>query len=207
MKVVILCGGKGTRIRGVDDTVPKPMIPVGAQPIVVHIMEHYAFYGHRDFVLCLGYLGSVIREFFGTSPSGKTETVSFALPRAGKANVTLVDTGLDAMTGARVRKIRDVYLLDIFVREQPQPFRVDGSTVNYRSFLGSQVSHSSSLNFRRFTIGTIAVDRTSVATNDCDPSPDSARVQAAKPAIFPAPSTSGSCRTRPFANKIGRAHV
>lgn len=50
----------------------------------------------------------------------------------------------------RVRKIRDVYLLDIFVREQPQPFRVDGSTVNYRSFLGSQVSHSSSLNFRRF---------------------------------------------------------
>ncbi|MFZ9730875.1 MAG: sugar phosphate nucleotidyltransferase [Ilumatobacteraceae bacterium] len=108
MKVVILCGGKGTRIRGVDDTVPKPMIPVGSQPIVVHIMEHYAFYGHRDFVLCLGYLGSVIREFFGASPSGKTETVSFALPRAGSAIVTLVDTGLEAMTGARVRKIREV---------------------------------------------------------------------------------------------------
>jgi len=108
MKVVILCGGKGTRIRGVDDSVPKPMIPVGAQPIVVHIMEHYAFYGHRDFVLCLGYLGSVIREFFGASPRGETETVSFALPRAGNVKVTLADTGLESMTGARVRKIQSL---------------------------------------------------------------------------------------------------
>jgi glucose-1-phosphate cytidylyltransferase len=106
MKVVILCGGKGTRIRGVDDTVPKPMIPVGSQPIVVHIMEHYAFYGHRDFVLCLGYLGNVVREFFGASNDGNIETVSFTLPRAGKTNVTLVDTGLEAMTGARVRKVQ-----------------------------------------------------------------------------------------------------
>ena len=114
MNVVILCGGKGTRIRGVDDTVPKPMIPIGSQPIVVHIMEHYAFYGHRDFVLCLGYLGSVVREFFGASPSGKTETVTFALPRAGEVNVTLVDTGLEAMTGARVRKIREVVDNDDF---------------------------------------------------------------------------------------------
>jgi glucose-1-phosphate cytidylyltransferase len=114
MKVVILCGGKGTRIRGVDDTVPKPMIPVGSQPIVVHIMEHYAFYGHRDFVLCLGYLGSEIRKFFGASPSGGTETISFALPRGGEAKVTVVDTGLEAMTGARVRKIRDVVANDDF---------------------------------------------------------------------------------------------
>lgn len=106
MKVVLLCGGKGTRIRGVDDTVPKPMIPVGSQPIVVHIMEHYAFFGHRDFVLCLGYLGNVIREFFGATVSGVSEMVAYDLPVAGRVNVTLVDTGLDAMTGARVRKIR-----------------------------------------------------------------------------------------------------
>jgi len=108
MKVVLLCGGKGTRIRGVDDAVPKPMIPVGSQPIVVHIMQHYAFYGHRDFVLCLGYLGNVVREFFGATSSAVEETVSFELPTAGQVNVTLVDTGLDAMTGARVRKIRHV---------------------------------------------------------------------------------------------------
>jgi glucose-1-phosphate cytidylyltransferase len=115
MNVVILCGGKGTRIRGVDDTVPKPMIPVGAYPIVVHIMEHYAFYGHRSFVLCLGYLENVIREFFGASPTGDTETVTFALPRAGNVSVTLVDTGLEAMTGARVRKIRGLVGDDDFL--------------------------------------------------------------------------------------------
>jgi glucose-1-phosphate cytidylyltransferase len=114
MKTVILCGGKGTRIRGVDDTVPKPMIPVGSQPIVVHIMEHYAFYGHRDFVLCLGYLGNVVREFFGASNNSNTETVSFTLPRAGKTNVTLVDTGLEAMTGARVRKVQELVGNDDF---------------------------------------------------------------------------------------------
>jgi glucose-1-phosphate cytidylyltransferase len=114
MKAVILCGGKGTRIRGVDDTVPKPMIPVGSQPIVVHIMEHYAFYGHRDFVLCLGYLGNVVREFFGASNDGNIETVSFTLPRAGKTNVTLVDTGLEAMTGARVRKVQELVGNDDF---------------------------------------------------------------------------------------------
>ena len=108
MKVVILCGGKGTRIRGVDDSVPKPMIPIGSHPIVVHIMDHYAFYGYHDFVLCLGYLGDVIREYFGASPTGGRETVSFALPRAGVARVTVVDTGLEAMTGARVRKIREI---------------------------------------------------------------------------------------------------
>jgi len=108
MKVVILCGGKGTRIRGVDDSVPKPMIPVGSHPIVVHIMEHYAFYGHRSFVLCLGYLGASIREFFGAATTGGTETVSYNLPRSGEVAVTLVDTGLEAMTGARVRKVREL---------------------------------------------------------------------------------------------------
>jgi len=108
MKVVLLCGGKGTRIRGVDDTVPKPMIPVGSKPILVHIMEHYAFFGHRDFVLCLGYLGNVIREFFGANSSAAGSLAKYSLPIAGSINVNLIDTGLDAMTGARVRKIRNL---------------------------------------------------------------------------------------------------
>ncbi len=106
MKVVILCGGKGTRIRGVDDSVPKPMIPIGSHPIVVHIMGHYAHFGQRDFVLCLGYLGNVIREFFGASHSAEAETVSYELPRGGAVRVTLVDTGLEAMTGARLQRVR-----------------------------------------------------------------------------------------------------
>lgn len=114
MKVVLLCGGKGTRIRGVDDTLPKPMIPVGSHPIVVHIMQHYAFFGHRDFVLCLGYLGGVVRDFFGATTSAVEETVSYTLPMAGTVNVTLMDTGLEAMTGARVRKVRHLVGNDDF---------------------------------------------------------------------------------------------
>jgi glucose-1-phosphate cytidylyltransferase len=64
MKVVILCGGKGTRIRGVDDDLPKPLIPVGNYPILWHIMRSYAHFNHKDFVLCLGHKGETIKNFF-----------------------------------------------------------------------------------------------------------------------------------------------
>ena len=64
MKSIILCGGQGTRIRGVDDNVPKPMIPIGQLPILWHIMKSYAAAGHQEFVLCLGYKSHVIKEFF-----------------------------------------------------------------------------------------------------------------------------------------------
>jgi glucose-1-phosphate cytidylyltransferase len=165
MKVVLLCGGKGTRIRGVDDTVPKPMIPVGSQPIVVHIMEHYAFYGHRDFVLCLGYLGDVIREFFGASPSGGTETVSFALPRGSEAKVTVVDTGLEAMTGARVRRIRDVVANDDFFLTYG-----DGvSDVPIDKALGFHRAHSAAMTLTAVRppsrFGEVEVDASGIATS------------------------------------------
>ena len=64
MKVVLFCGGLGTRIRDYSENVPKPMIPVGQQPILWHVMQYYAHYGHRDFVLCLGYKANVVKEFF-----------------------------------------------------------------------------------------------------------------------------------------------
>ena len=107
MKVVLFCGGLGTRIREYKEGVPKPMIPLGQQPILHHVMQYYSDYGHQDFVLCLGYLGNVIREFFG-APAAGTRTVYYDLPRAGRVSVTLADTGLEAMTGARVRKIREI---------------------------------------------------------------------------------------------------
>ena len=106
--VVILCGGKGTRIRGVDDTVPKPMIPVGNQPMVVHIMEHYAHFGYHNFVLCLGYLGNVVRSHFGGAEESATEQVQLILPNNTPVTISLVDTGQDTMTGGRVSKIRDL---------------------------------------------------------------------------------------------------
>ena len=64
MKIVILAGGYGTRIRDVADDIPKPMIPIGPYPILWHIMKTYAHYGHKDFIICLGYKGQVIKDFF-----------------------------------------------------------------------------------------------------------------------------------------------
>jgi len=116
MKVVILCGGFGTRIRDVADDIPKPMIPIGNLPILWHIMKHYAADGHKDFVLCLGYKGHVIKRFF-LDYDIATQDFTIDLG-AGKAihthgtshgddwRVTLADTGLNAMTGARLRRIR-----------------------------------------------------------------------------------------------------
>ena len=108
LPVVILCGGKGTRIRGVDDTLPKPMIPIGSQPILVHIMEHYSHFGCSSFVLCLGYLGNVVRKHFGCNGSNPTEHVRFFLPSGAEVNIALVDTGENTMTGGRVNKIRNL---------------------------------------------------------------------------------------------------
>src|SRR5262245_36698042 len=64
MKVVLFCGGLGTRIREYSENVPKPMIPVGHQPILWHVMNYYSQFGHRDFVLCLGYKANVIKDYF-----------------------------------------------------------------------------------------------------------------------------------------------
>ena len=116
MKVVILCGGQGTRIRDVSENIPKPMIPVGGLPILWHIMKYYASKGRKEFVLCLGYKGQAIKDFFLNYES-QTRDFSVTLGGAREIEyhteheeadwrVTLADTGQDAMTGARVRKIR-----------------------------------------------------------------------------------------------------
>lgn len=116
MKVVILCGGYGTRIRDVADNIPKPMIPVGRYPILWHIMKYYANFGHQDFVLCLGYKSQVIKDFFlnyeahtkdFTIALGKRENIEFHTDHnESDWCVTLADTGLEAMTGARIARIR-----------------------------------------------------------------------------------------------------
>jgi glucose-1-phosphate cytidylyltransferase len=116
VKVVILCGGYGTRIRDVADNIPKPMIPIGGLPILMHIMKYYAFFGFTDFVLCLGYKGDLVKDFF-LNYEARTRDFTIRLGREGKIefhsdhgeidwSVTLADTGLDAMTGARIRKIK-----------------------------------------------------------------------------------------------------
>ena len=115
MKVVILCGGFGSRIRDVSEDIPKPMIRVGNYPIIWHIMKYYSTFGFNDFILCTGYKSQVIKDFF-LSYEAHTKDFTIALGNGdikyhtshdeSDWKVTLADTGVDAMTGARIRKIK-----------------------------------------------------------------------------------------------------
>jgi glucose-1-phosphate cytidylyltransferase len=111
---VILCGGRGTRISEVNPVVPKPMLPIGGRPILWHIMKVYATCGHSDFVLALGWLGEEIRRFFlhyhaltsdFTLELGKPDAIDYLNGHSEERwRVTCIDTGLDALTGTRVRR-------------------------------------------------------------------------------------------------------
>jgi glucose-1-phosphate cytidylyltransferase len=116
MKVVILCGGKGTRLREETEYRPKPMVPIGSRPILWHIMKYYAHCGHKDFVLCLGYKGDMIKDFF-RNYLWNTCDVTLSLGRKPQLklhdhhteedwNVTLADTGEESMTAYRVKLIQ-----------------------------------------------------------------------------------------------------
>ena len=113
MKVVILAGGFGTRLSEYTDSIPKPMVQVGGRPIIWHIMQHYAKFGHTEFVIALGYKAEVIRDYFLNFNSlnsdftvnladGSIEWINSSAPNW---KVTLVDTGLDSLTGTRLKKL------------------------------------------------------------------------------------------------------
>lgn len=116
MKVVLFCGGLGTRIREYSENIPKPMVPIGQQPILWHVMNYYSQYGHRDFVLCLGYKADVIKDYF---LNAKPWTYSdFKIAAFGKQvevlgeqppdwHVSLVDTGIWRNIGERLVAVKD----------------------------------------------------------------------------------------------------
>ena len=115
MKAVILAGGFGTRISEESAVRPKPMVEIGGKPILWHIMKTYAFHGVRDFVVCTGYKGHVIREYFANYWLNATD-VTFDLgansttPHSSRVEpwkVTVLDTGIDTMTGGRLLRARD----------------------------------------------------------------------------------------------------
>jgi glucose-1-phosphate cytidylyltransferase len=116
MKVVILCGGYGTRINDVAGDNPKPMVSVGPYPIIWHIMKYYSTFGHNEFVLCLGYKKQAIKDFFlnyeahmkdFTILLGQQDAIEFhTVHDESDWKITLADTGLNSMTGARVAKIK-----------------------------------------------------------------------------------------------------
>jgi len=117
LKVVILAGGYGTRIRDVADDIPKPMINIGAHPILWHIMKSYAYFGQKDFILCLGYKGEVIKDFFINYEAYTRDlTIKFGDDRKLTYHsdhdeydwkVTLADTGTHTMTGGRISRIKN----------------------------------------------------------------------------------------------------
>lgn len=115
MKVVILCGGKGTRLREETEYRPKPMVPIGNYPILWHIMKIYAAHGHKEFILCLGYKGEVIKDWF-RNLNWMTSDVRLTLGSSDNVHfydimeehgwtVTLADTGQETMTGGRIKRI------------------------------------------------------------------------------------------------------
>lgn len=119
MKVVLFCGGLGMRLREASESLPKPMVPVAYRPLLWHVMKYYASFGHRDFVLCLGYKADVVKDYF----LHYDEAISndFVLSGRGQVEllgsdihdwrITFVDTGTDANIGTRLARVAP-YLRD-----------------------------------------------------------------------------------------------
>jgi len=163
MKVVLFCGGLGTRLREFTGEIPKPMVKIGYRPILWHLMKYYAHFGHKDFVLCLGYKADVIKQFF----LKYEEWISndFTLRRGGKEmhlenndiqdwNITFVDTGLHANIGQRLLAARKYVqdeemflanysdgLTDLDLSRMIDTFRASGKVASFVAVPPSQSFH------------------------------------------------------------------
>lgn len=120
MKVVLFCGGLGLRLRDFSDTIPKPMVPIGIRPIIWHLMKYYAHFGHKDFILCLGYRGDSFKKYFLTYD--ECESNDFTFSKGGRKlelqnsdivdwRITFVDTGINTNIGQRMLAVKK-YLTD-----------------------------------------------------------------------------------------------
>ena len=115
MKVVLFAGGLGTRLRDYDENVPKPMVTIGYRPIMWHLMKYYAHYGHKDFIICLGYKADVVKKYF--LDYNEALSNNFVMSDGGRTvellnsdihdwQITFVDTGLSSPIGERLRRVR-----------------------------------------------------------------------------------------------------
>jgi glucose-1-phosphate cytidylyltransferase len=163
VKVVLFCGGLGTRLREHSDTIPKPLVNVGYRPILWHLMRYYAHYGHRDFILCLGYRGDMIREYFLRYEECMSN--DFTLSEGGKRielhgrdiadwRITFVDTGLHSNIGQRLLRVRpflegeDAFLAnyadglsDLPLDRMLDDFRRKGFVASFAAVRSSQSFH------------------------------------------------------------------
>ena len=164
MKVVLFCGGLGTRLREHSDTIPKPLVNVGYRPILWHLMRYYAHYGHKDFILCLGYRGDLIREYF--LKYNECMSNDFTLSEGGRRvellssdiedwRITFVDTGLHSNIGQRLLRVRehlqgeDVFLAnysdglsDLPLDQHIADFRSKGVTASIAAVRSWQTFHT-----------------------------------------------------------------
>jgi glucose-1-phosphate cytidylyltransferase len=115
MKVVLFCGGMGTRLRERSETIPKPLVSIGYRPIIWHLMRYYAHFGHKDFVLCLGYRGDLVKDYFVNYSEWASN--DFVLSEGGRKieplardiedwRITFVETGLHSNIGERLLAVR-----------------------------------------------------------------------------------------------------
>jgi len=163
MKVVLFCGGLGTRLREYSETIPKPMVNIGHRPMLWHLMKYYAHYGHTDFVLCLGYRGELIRQFFLTYDECMSN--DFELSRGGQEvrlfgrdiqdwRITFADTGLHSNIGQRLKSVEHYLdgaetfmanysdgLTDLPLDEYAEEFRRRDKVASFLSVRPSQSFH------------------------------------------------------------------
>jgi glucose-1-phosphate cytidylyltransferase len=164
MKVVLFCGGLGTRLREHSDTIPKPLVSIGYRPILWHLMRYYAHFGHTDFVLCLGYRGDLIREYFLNYNEAMTN--DFTLSDGGRTvklhrrdiddwRITFVDTGAHSNIGQRLRRVRSYLereemflanyadgLSDLPLDKVIEDFRASSMVATFASVRSSQSFHT-----------------------------------------------------------------
>ena len=188
MKVVLFCGGLGTRLKEYSGTIPKPMVPLGQRPIIWHIMRYYAHFGHKDFVLCLGHGGNVIKDYFlnhsDPSPNDFTLLGGERLVRRfrredGDWTIALVDTGAESIIGERLVAVRELVenddmflanysdgLTDLDLRCQVARFRKNdaiGSVLLVRPTNHS--FHFARVNGRQLMTEIVSMDKTDLWIN------------------------------------------
>lgn len=164
MKVVLFCGGLGTRLREHSDTIPKPLVRVGYRPIIWHLMRYYSHYGHNEFILCLGYRGDLVREYFLNYNEAMSN--DFTLSEGGRRielhnsdiedwKITFVDTGLHSNIGQRLMSVKqhlnddDVFLAnysdglsDVSLDAMIDNFRTKKAIASFVAVRTSQSFHS-----------------------------------------------------------------
>src|SRR5450755_765357 len=116
MKVVLFCGGQGTRLRDYSEQIPKPLVEVGSRPILLHMMRYFAYFGHKEFILCLGHKGAAIKNYFRNYDECSYNDFVFSKGGASVEllhqdiadwRITFVDTGERSSIGERLRRVRE----------------------------------------------------------------------------------------------------